>query len=218
MAIADGEGLDAVSMRRIAAELGVGTMTLYYYVRTKDELLALMDDAIMGELVVPDDELPEGWREGLAEIARRTFAAQARHPYARELHPTTQSGPNSIRHLEQSLAVAAHTGLDSGTQLEIIMLVDDYVFGYAVRSGRQRAADDGVGPELDAVFEYLEAQLESGDYPHLRAVVGDEPRAAMVRLAQQAMDDGRFERGLQRLLDGIELDVERRKANALPAR
>src|SRR5215813_14334865 len=71
LAIADAEGFAAVSMRRIAGELGSGTMTLYYYVRTKDELIALMDDAIMGELIIPEDELPEGWREGLAELARR---------------------------------------------------------------------------------------------------------------------------------------------------
>src|SRR4030095_7141009 len=63
--IADAEGVDAVTMRRVAAELGAGTMTLYHYVRNKRELTALMDDAIMGELLVPEDELAEGWREGL---------------------------------------------------------------------------------------------------------------------------------------------------------
>src|SRR3954447_23595661 len=66
IAIADAEGFEAVSMRRIAADLGAGTMTLYHYVGGKDELVALVSDAIMGEIVVPDDELPDGWREGLA--------------------------------------------------------------------------------------------------------------------------------------------------------
>ena len=56
MRIADTEGFDAVSMRRIAAELDVGTMTLYHYVRTKDELLSLVVDAVMGEVVVPTTE------------------------------------------------------------------------------------------------------------------------------------------------------------------
>ena len=60
-------------MRRVAAELGAGTMTLYHYVRTKDELLALVDNAIMGELVIPADELPAGWRAG--------------HPRDRAPHP-----------------------------------------------------------------------------------------------------------------------------------
>ncbi len=62
--IADREGIDAVSMRRIATDLDAGTMTLYHYVRTKDELLALVHDAIMGEVVLPDDQpMPDNWRD-----------------------------------------------------------------------------------------------------------------------------------------------------------
>ena len=70
-------------MRNVATELGAGTMTLYHYVRNKDELTALMDEAIMAEIVIPDDELPDGWREGLAEIARRTLRRLLRAPLDR---------------------------------------------------------------------------------------------------------------------------------------
>src|SRR5262249_15810386 len=70
--IADTEGFEALSMRRVASELGAGTMTLYHYVRTKDELLALVDNAVMGELLIPEGEVPAGWREGMRQIARRT--------------------------------------------------------------------------------------------------------------------------------------------------
>src|SRR5271163_4622157 len=66
--LADSEGLDALSMRRMASELGVGTMTLYYYVRTKDELLSLMHNALAGELLVPGGELPSEWRSALELI------------------------------------------------------------------------------------------------------------------------------------------------------
>src|SRR5262244_701385 len=97
LAIADAEGFDAVSMRRIAAELGAGTMTLYYYVRTKDELIALMDDAIMGEILIPEDEIPEGWREGMAEIARRSHAIFVRHPWSLESLRNAEGGPNALR-------------------------------------------------------------------------------------------------------------------------
>src|SRR6185436_15098966 len=72
LAIADAEGFEAVSMRRVASELGAGTMTLYHYVRNKDELIELMDDAMMSELIVPDDEMPSDWREALTAIARRS--------------------------------------------------------------------------------------------------------------------------------------------------
>ena len=64
--IADAEGFDALSMRRLAAELDAGTMTLYHYVRTKDELLTLVNDAVMGEVILPEgDELPTDWREAI---------------------------------------------------------------------------------------------------------------------------------------------------------
>src|ERR1700754_4378668 len=79
--IADAEGFEAVTMRRVAAELGAGTMTLYHYVRNKDELAALMDDAVMGELLIGEDELAEGWRDALAQIARRSYGAFQRHPW-----------------------------------------------------------------------------------------------------------------------------------------
>ena len=80
--IADRAGFEAVSMREVASQLGAGTMTLYHYVRTKDDLVALMDDALMAEVLVPERELPKGWREQLAAIARRTRAVYTRHPWA----------------------------------------------------------------------------------------------------------------------------------------
>src|SRR5580692_9951157 len=80
LAIADAEGFQAVSMRRVALELDVGTMSLYYYVRTKDDLIAVMDDALMGEALLPS--LPRDWRRAITEIATRTHAVFLRHPWA----------------------------------------------------------------------------------------------------------------------------------------
>ena len=79
IAVADAEGIDAVSMRRVAAELGLGTMTLYHYVRGKDELLDLMSDAILGGQLVDEAELPTGWRAGAARD-RPSHARQLRAP------------------------------------------------------------------------------------------------------------------------------------------
>ena len=80
LAIADQEGFEAVSMRRVAEELKVGTMSLYYYVKTKDDLIRAMDDALMGEALLPS--LPKGWRRALLAIAKRTHAIFIRHPWA----------------------------------------------------------------------------------------------------------------------------------------
>src|SRR5471030_288116 len=136
LAIADAEGIDAVSMRRVARTLGAGTMTLYHYVPTKHDLLTLMDDAIMGELLIPDAELASGWREALAQIARRSRAAFRRHPWmiATQLDGDARVGPNTMRHIEQSLAAVAGTPLSNEEKMELISLVDDYVFGFTLRT------------------------------------------------------------------------------------
>jgi len=208
--IADEEGFEAVTMRRIARVLGAGTMTLYHYVRNKDELAALMDDAIMGELLVPEDELAEDWREGMAQIARRSYEAFQRHPWVFDQVPVPPGGPNALRHVEQSLTVASRTGLGEQAVFEIVALVDDYVLGFASRAREARSRDTGEGAEdrLDGLVAYLDALLATGEFPTIAAWAGDDPRAGFARVAAMAADPGRFERGLQSLLDGIELRVK----------
>jgi AcrR family transcriptional regulator len=205
--IADEEGLEAVTMRRIARVLGAGTMTLYHYVANKEELMALMDDAIMGELLIPDDELAEGWREGMAQIARRSYDAFQRHPWTFDLGEQGPGGPNALRHVEQSLAVAARTGFDEAGQFELVALVDDYVFGHAMRA---RRAQEEPPEHLDAFVEYLDALLSTGEFPQLAAWAEGDTRRALERVAEFSTDPGRFERGLQALLDGVELRVSAR--------
>src|SRR5207248_5001026 len=80
--IADAQGFEAVTMKRIAAELGAATMTLYYYVRGKADVVALMQDAVLAEILVPGDELPAGWRDATAAIARRTRQVLMAHPWS----------------------------------------------------------------------------------------------------------------------------------------
>jgi AcrR family transcriptional regulator len=214
MRIADTEGTDAVTMRRVATELGAGTMTLYHYVANKQELLALMDDAMMGELLVPEDELADNWREGVAQIARRSYAVFKRHPWLVE-HLGDEDergpgGPNGMRHFEQSLKVAAMAGLKDFDLLELVGLVDDYVFGHAIRA-REMGGDRQQSEEhVAAMLDYLQAMLATGEYPHIAELAGDDIRGSFERFAKMGVDETRFERGLQRLLDGIELDLRRR--------
>jgi AcrR family transcriptional regulator len=212
LAIADKEGFEAVSMRRVAAELGAGTMTLYHYVRTKDELLALMDNAIMGELLVPDGALPDDWRAALTLIAIRTRDAFERHPWAFEAMGEAQLGPNGLRHMEQSVAAVEGLGLGDVERFELIQLVDEYVTGYALRN-RELARDDSGAREawLDQASEYIDEQVATGDYPHLSELLSEGGTAAFWRrLEASGFEKDRFERGLKRLLDGIELDLKRR--------
>jgi AcrR family transcriptional regulator len=218
IAVADAEGLEAVSMRRVAAELGLGTMSLYHYVNSKDELLDLMSDGIMGGQLVDEAELSKGWRAALTAIANATRANFQRHPWMGDTmrpRPSSIPGPNALRHVEQSLTAVADTGLDPEGQMDLIAAVDDYVIGYVIRTMRfAEEEDQSPGEEwLTEMFEHMRARIETGDYPHLKRALEanrDEGRTDE-QLARMATDERRFERGLQRLLDGIEVELKRRR-------
>src|SRR6188474_3921292 len=124
LAIADAEGFEAVSMRRIATDLDAGTMTLYYYVKTKDDLVALMDDAIMAEVLVPADRLPAGWRAGLTAIAHRSRDVFRRHPWALHALQGARIGPNGLAHMEQSMSALVDAPLDDRGKLHLLSVVD----------------------------------------------------------------------------------------------
>src|SRR5580693_5259095 len=214
LAIADAEGFDAVSIRRIATALGAGTMSLYRYISAKSDLVALMDDAIMGESLIPDGELPADWREALAMIARYTRAALLRHPWAVQALQGGGAagqdgafGPNGIRHFEQSLAAVADAPLDTAAKLDLITLIDDYVFGHVLRAGEQQARSAGGDQEHAAeIAGYIQRQIATGQFPHLERLTHDP---AAQTLADPGRLDERFERGLSALLDGAAADAAR---------
>jgi AcrR family transcriptional regulator len=206
LAIADAEGFDAVSIRRVAADLGAGTMSLYRYISAKADLVALMDDAIMGESLIPDHQLAVGWRQALAMIARATRATLLRHPWALQAlqgggaAAQDGPGPNGIRHFEQSLAAVATAPLDATAKLDLIAIVDDYVFGHVLRASEQQARVGTAGPiPAAALTEYIQGQLATGQFPHLSKLARDPAAPA---IADPGRLGDRFERGLQALLDG----------------
>ncbi len=167
--IADAEGIDAVSMRRLATELDVGTMTLYHYVRTKDELLALMVDELLAELVVPDAELPTDWRAAMTMIACRSRDALRRHPWVFDVAGDPSIGPNAMRHFDQSWRAVSGLDADIETRLDVITAVDEYVFGFCLSERRSYADQDGGGDDRGMVA-YMEELLAEGEYPALRAL------------------------------------------------
>ena len=208
LAIADAEGFGAVSMRRVATELGSGTMSLYRYIATKADLAALMDDALVAEVVVPAAQLPAGWREALAMIARRTRAVYLRHSWAVQAlqgedgaRRGAPMGPNGLRHFEQSLAALAGAPFDIRGKLDLLTIVDDYVFGHVLRAAELhvRAREEPGPAEVAAVTRFVEDQIASGRFPQL-AALAEDPAARSVIDADRL--DQRFELGLQSLIDG----------------
>ena len=204
--VADAEGTDAISMRRIARDLNVGTMSLYWYVESKDELHRLMLERVSAEAEAPE---PCGdWRADLSGYARTMRAALLRHPWAIDfIGIGPPSGPNDARNAERLLAAIDGLGLDIATALWVLMTVWTYVAGAALREVQeirwQRSTEAAAGTmtasELDAMFGEFERRIrESGRYPHLvRALdAGIDPDAPETR-------DDRFEFGLDCVLDGI---------------
>lgn len=181
LAIADAEGFANVSMRRVAQELGVGTMSLYYYVKTKDDLIAMMDDALMGEALL--SSIPKDWRRALTEIATRTHAVFLRHPWALVAMLSAPPGLNAMRHMEQCLEALAGTSMTAQQKLSLLATVDDFVFGHALRE----AADDGT---VD--IEFAKVQMATGAFPRLAEIFGSG------RIPPQK---DRFKKGLRVLLE-----------------
>jgi AcrR family transcriptional regulator len=183
--IADIEGFEAVSMRRVAQALGAGTMSLYYYVKTKDDLIAVMDDALMGEALVPS--LPKDWRRAMMAIARRTHALFIRHPWALVSMLSAPPGINAMRHMEQCLEALAETRMTAKQKLTLLATVDDFVFGHALR---EAAADATID------VEFATTQLATGAFPRLAEVFGGGRIDA---------NKDRFEQGLRALLRAVVL-------------
>jgi AcrR family transcriptional regulator len=207
LAIADAEGFEAVSMRKIAAALGAGTMSLYRYIATKADLMALLDDALLGEALVPEGEMPADWRDALALVAGRTRTTLLRHPWA--VHAlygpgraqNEQAGPNGLRHFEQSLAALDGAPLDMAVKVDLIAIVDDYVIGHALQAGEQISRFGGPQPmPASPVGGFMASRLASGDYPHVRALLTGPAAQSLIDPGRL---EGRFERGLRLLIDGF---------------
>jgi len=209
MGIADREGFAAVSMRRLATELDAGTMTLYHYVRTKDELLTLVTDAVMAEVVLPPDEaMPGNWRAALTTVAERTRAALQRHPWILDITDDPPIGPNSVRHFDQSLQAVASLPLALADKFDIVTAVDEYVFGYCLMERNNLQADDTFDEEMIA---YVNDLLATGEYPQLAAMAEANGLAqSWAEISDHLRDSTRFARNLRRLLDGIEADLATR--------
>jgi AcrR family transcriptional regulator len=207
IAVADTEGLDAVSMRRVARELGVGTMTLYSYVHNKDELLDLMGDEVMGEQLFEGD-VPTDWRQALTEIARRLRRTWLRHPWVGStLGRRPAIGPNSVRHFDQSAAAVAGLDVDARTAFSIVAAVDEYAMGFSYRELAEQEFRRNAGMSMDewrkVAKPYMRDLIATGAYPNVeRFIQSDQPLIE---------DPDRFELGLRWLLDGIEASLPKRR-------
>lgn len=203
--VADAEGLESVSMRRVAAELGTGTMSLYRYVPGKAELLDLMLDRVQRPSENPADLGDGGWRSALEAMARATLALYRRHPWLLQVNQSRPIlGPSALDGMEKVLARIKPMGLTDPELVSAIVMIDGYVVGAARTQLYQREAERRTGlTDMEfwqAQAPILEKVMTSGRYPVLASL--DENT--------WSPEFDHFEFGLQRILDGLEVIVARR--------
>jgi AcrR family transcriptional regulator len=206
VAIADADGTEAVTMRRIAQDLRVGAMSLYWHVESKEALHQLMLEMVQAEIEAPT---PSGdWRTDLAAYAGNTRAALLRHPWAIDFVNTgPPSGPNDARNAERLVAALDGLGLDAKTTMWILSTLGTYVTGAALREIQEirwhrdfdQATSDLTEAEVDAARDEFERRIRgSGRYPHLMKIFD----ANFDPDAPETLDE-RFLFGLGLVLEGI---------------
>jgi AcrR family transcriptional regulator len=210
ISVADAEGLEAVSMARVAHKLGFTTMSLYRHVASKEELLQLMWNAsALGaeHLVIEGDD----WRSRLRTWATIQRDMMDRHPWITQMPMAAPPvAPNSLHFVERGLATLDETGLDDGDKLRIIGLLSSYTLSEArmandaarAAAAAQAAAGDGApGPPVP--FESLLRELlDEQTYPRLYRIAWT-PGAATVSERDE------FRWGIDRILDGVAALIER---------
>ncbi|MBA6441751.1 TetR/AcrR family transcriptional regulator [Streptomyces sp. GMR22] len=195
--VADAQGLDAVTMRKVAEHIGAGAMSLYRYVDSRDDLITLMVDRVSAEATAPP---PTGdWRADLTAAAHRIRQVTLRHPWlARHALNAEDFGPGTLAMTESTLALLDGHGLDSGEMLDawrtLLAFVQGHAFAEARRhEARQRRADESEtgapGPS------FLDKAAESGEYPLSTRALREAPRPTDPRDA--------FDRRLGHVLDGL---------------
>ena len=198
---ASSEGLSAVSMSRVAAKLGVATMSLYRYVRSKNELLALMVDDVFR--TAPDTAGTSDWRRAMALWAREHLAVLRRYPWVVRIPlsgpPIT---PNLVRWFEAGLSALSGTGLRERQKLAVLLLVNGFVRNEMLLAVDLAMAADASGAALTGPAAYgrlLSQLIDQARCPAISALLS----AGVFEEADESNPDAQFEFGLERILDGV---------------
>lgn len=194
MAVADASGIEALTMRALAEQVGVKPMSLYHHVANKEEVLDGIVDRVFAEIELPSPD--DGWRPAIRARAASARAVLARHRWAIPLMESrTNPGPATLRHLDALIGTFRRGGFSVAMTAHAISLVDAYVYGFAL----QEASLPFEGPDTAAeVAEAIMAGFPSDDFPHLAELTEQH-------VLQPGYDYGdEFAFGLDLVLDGLE--------------
>ena len=196
--LADREGIDAVTMRRLASDLGAGAMSLYHHVPNKDALLDGMVDLVFSEIELPSTELE--WKDALRRRALSTRDALRRHPWAvGRMEATKSPGPADLRLHDAVLGCLRHAGFSIPTSVQAYSVQDAYIYGWALQE-KSLPTGDQFAEVAQGRVEEIESRMADVArlYPNLAEVVG-----GYVAKEGFSVDDA-FELGLDLILEGLE--------------
>ena len=192
--LADREGVDGLSMRRLAGALGAGAMSLYHYVASKDELLDAMIDIVFEEIELPPEETD--WQSAMRRVATSTRQVLARHPWAIGLMESrTTPGPANPRHREAVTACLRKAGFSVLTATHANWLLNSYVYGYALQAAS--LPFDTAAELADMTEDVYLPQLPPDEFPYL-----NESAATLLAAGYDPAEEFIF--GLDLVLAGLE--------------
>jgi len=194
LALADKEGIDALSMRRLGRELDAGAMSLYHHVGNKEELLDGMVDLVFAEIHLP--ESPGDWQAAMRAMAVSAREVLARHPWAINLMESrTTPGPANLRHREAVTASLRKAGFSVPMATHANWLLNSYIYGHALQEASLPFTDAG---ELgDMIHEVYLPQLPPEEYPYLN-------ESATELMESDYDPDDEFGYGLSLILGALE--------------
>ncbi|MFC5290513.1 TetR/AcrR family transcriptional regulator [Actinokineospora guangxiensis] len=196
VSVADAEGIEGLSMSRVATELGTKPMSLYRYISSKDELIALMLDRAGGP---PPPMTAEDWRSGLELWSRSYLATLRAHPWIMRVPITgPPATPNQLRWMEAGLRLA--TGFAPGDAMAVLLLLSGYVRSWATLSADLESANADPETMMVDYGAVLDAVVTESEFPELTKAI----RAGVFTFDPDEDPDVDFVFGLERILDGAE--------------
>lgn len=191
--LADRDGIDALSMRRLGRELGVEAMSLYRYVASKEDLLDGVADIVVAEIELPRPGAP--WKDAMRRRAVSVRTVVGRHPWAAVLIDTrTTPSPIRMRYADAVVGCLRGAGFTSRTAIHAFLALDAYIYGFALQ---ERSLPGGTPEELAGAGEDIRRDLPADEFPHLAETVE-------TFLAADFSYEDEFAWGLDVLLDGLE--------------
>ena len=198
IALLDRDGYDALSMRALADELGTGAASLYWHVGSKDGLLDLVMDQLIGEVTVPEAD-PARWREQVKEVARAQRGVSLRHPYlVRVSIGRIPLGPNALRLNEHVLAIMRAGGLPPTLAVQGFLLLIEVINGFTLDEtgvgGDEEPSDPAAQAEVAGMVTGYLKELPGEHFPNLTELAGE---------FAMADNDERFDLLIDIFVDGL---------------